>query len=92
MICNNCGKETTYGYFWEGDSVHYICTECLLSYKNMKKYDRKQIMEMHAKGYANQTIATVMGTNPLTIAWIIRKEQNENRIHLRRMAETKKSD
>lgn len=60
----------------------------------MKIYDRKQIMEMHEKGYSLQTIATVMGTNPLTIGCIIRKEEreHENRIHLLRLAEAKKSN
>lgn len=77
MICNNCGKEIRNGYFWEGQSVNYICADCLLSYRKekMNKYDRNQIMTMHRKGYPNKTIATVMGTNPLTIAWVIRKEK-----------------
>lgn len=96
MKCNNCGKEITYGYFWEGDSVQYICTECLLSYrkKKMKIYDRKQIMEMHEKGYALRTIATVMGTNTLTIGCIIRREEKreQDRIHQLRLAETKKGN
>ena len=96
MICNNCGKGITYGYFWEGDSVRYICTECLLSYKKgkMKIYDRKQIMEMHAKGYALRTIATVMGSNPLTIGCIIRREEKLERDEIlrRRMAETEEKN
>ena len=77
MKCNSCGKEIHNGYFWEGQSVNYICTDCLLSYRKekMNKYDRNQIMTMHRKGYPNKTIATVMGTNPLTIAWVIRKEK-----------------
>ena len=80
MKCNSCGKEITYGYFWEGQSVHYICTDCLLSYRErkMNKYDRNQIMIMHRKGYPNKTIATVMGTNPLTIAWVIMREEKKN--------------
>lgn len=97
MICANCGKEIKYGYFWEGDSVRYICTECLLTYKAKKKmkiYDRKQIMEMHEKGYSIKTIATVMGTNTLTIGCIIRKEERreQDEILRRRLAEAKKSD
>ena len=96
MKCNNCGNEITYGYFWEGQSVKYICTDCLLSYKKgkMKIYDRKQIMEMHAKGYALRTIATVMGSNPLTIGCIIRREEKreQNEILRRRMAETEEKN
>lgn len=96
MKCNNCGKEITYGYFWEGSEVKYICTDCLLSYrkKKMKIYDRKQIMEMHEKGYALRTIATVMGTNTLTIGCIIRREEKreQDRIHQLRLAETKKGN
>lgn len=93
MICNSCGKEIHNGYFWEGESVSYICTDCLLSYRErkMNKYDRKQIMEMHGKGYSNETIATVMGTNRLTIAWIIRKEKR-NEICKRGLAEAEKED
>lgn len=55
MICANCHKKVTYGYFWEGESVKYICTDCLLSYRSgkVKKYDREQIMRMHEKGYSN---------------------------------------
>ena len=78
MICANCHKKVTYGYFWEGESVKYICTDCLLSYRSgkvkVKKYDREQIMRMHEKGYSNETIAAVMGTNRLTIGCIIRKD------------------
>ena len=37
----------------------------------------KKIMRMHKKGYSKQTIATVMGTNPLTIAWIIKREEKK---------------
>ena len=96
MNCASCGKEITYGYFWEGDSVRYICTECLLSYrkKKMKIYDRKQIMEMHAKGYALRTISTVMGSNPLTIGCIIRREEKRERDEIlrRRMAEAEEKD
>lgn len=96
MICANCHKPVTYGYFWEGESVKYICTDCLLSYKErkMKIYDRKQIMEMHAKGYALRTIATVMGSNPLTIGCIIRREEKRERDEIlrRRMAETEEKD
>ena len=96
MNCASCGKEITYGYFWEGSEVKYICTDCLLSYKErkMKIYDRKQIMEMHAKGYALRTIATVMGTNTLTIGCIIRREEKreQDRIHQRRLAEAKESN
>ena len=96
MKCNSCGKEITYGYFWEGSEVKYICTDCLLSYKErkMKIYDRKQIMEMHAKGYALRTIATVMGTNTLTIGCIIRKEEKRERDEIlrRRMAEAEEKD
>ena len=96
MKCENCGKEIRYGYFWEGQSVKYICTDCLLSYKKgkMKIYDRKQIMEMHAKGYALRTIATVMGTNTLTIGCIIRREEKRERDEIlrRRMAETEEKD
>lgn len=96
MKCNNCGNEITYGYFWEGSEVKYICTDCLLSYrkKKMKIYDRKQIMEMHEKGYALRTIATVMGTNTLTIGCIIRREEKreQDRIHQLRLAETKKGN
>lgn len=80
MICANCGKEIHNGYFWEGTEVKYICTECLLSYRELKmnKYDRNQVMRMHKKGYSKQTIAAVMGTNPLTIAWIIKREEKKN--------------
>ena len=96
MKCANCGKEIRYGYFWEGESVKYICTDCLLSYKErkMKIYDRKQIMEMHAKGYALRTIATVMETNTLTIGCIIRKEEKreQDRIRKCRLAEAKESN
>lgn len=96
MKCNSCDKEITYGYFWEGSEVKYICTDCLLSYKErkMKIYDRKQIMEMHAKGYALRTIATVMGTNTLTIGCIIRREEKRERDEIlrRRMAEAKESN
>ena len=89
MNCSNCGKQINYGYFWEGESVSYICTDCLLRYRNMNKYDRKQIKEMHAKGYGNKTIATVMGTNPITIAYILRKEEKheQNNLSRRRVAE-----
>ena len=96
MKCENCGKEIRYGYFWEGQSVKYICTDCLLSYKKgkMKIYDRKQIMEMHAKGYALRTIATVMGSNPLTIGCIIRREEKRERDEIlrRRMAEAEEKN
>lgn len=96
MICSNCHKPITYGYFWEGQSVKYICTDCLLSYRSnkVKKYDRKQIMEMHDKGYPYTTIATVMGTNSLTIGCIVRKEikKRENEIHQRIMAEAEKKN
>ena len=95
MNCSNCHKPITYGYFWEGESVKYICTDCLLSYRRgkVKEYDRKQIMEMHIKGYSNETIAQVMGTNRLTIGCIIRKEdkREQDEIYRRRMAEAKKS-
>ena len=95
MLCSNCHKPITYGYFWEGESVKYICTDCLLSYRRgkVKEYDRKQIMEMHIKGYSNETIAQVMGTNRLTIGCIIRKEEKreQDEIYRRRMAEAKKS-
>lgn len=95
MNCSNCHKPITYGYFWEGESVKYICTDCLLSYRRgkVKEYDRKQIMEMHIKGYSNETIAQVMGTNRLTIGCIIRKEEKreQDEIYRRRMAEAKKS-
>jgi len=59
----------------------------------VKEYDRKQIMEMHIKGYSNETIAQVMGTNRLTIGCIIRKEEKreQDEIYRRRMAEAKKS-
>lgn len=92
MICANCHKYVRYGYFWEGESVKYICTDCLLAYREnkVKKYDREQIMTMHNKGYPNRTIATVMGTNPLTIGCIIRRETKRelNEIRKRAMAET----
>ena len=96
MKCENCGKTIHYGYFWEGESVKYICTDCLLSYRSgkVKKYDREQIMRMHDKGYSNETIAAVMGTNRLTIGCIIRKEEKreQDEIQRRRLAEAKKSD
>ena len=96
MICANCHKPVTYGYFWEGESVKYICTDCLLLYRSgkVKKYDREQIMRMHDKGYSNETIAAVMGTNRLTIGCIIRKEEKreQDEIQRRRLAEAKKSD
>lgn len=94
MKCASCGKEINYGYFWEGSSVRYICTECLLSYKRgkVKKYDRKQIREMYEKGYSFETMATVMGTRAMTIKRIVRKEfANEDEIHQRRLVKTKKS-
>ena len=85
MICASCGKEVRYGYFWEGESVQYICTDCLLQYKekSMQKYDHDMIMRLHKEGISNDRIATIMGTNPLTIAWIIKREKKreQNKIH-----------
>ena len=91
MICNNCGKEIRNGYFWEGQSVN-----CLLQYKekSMQKYDHDMIMRLHKEGISNDRIATIMGTNPLTIAWIIKREKKreQNKIHqFRRFKATEKN-
>ena len=77
MICANCGKQTTHGYFWEGRTVHYICTDCLLSYKEnlMNKYDHEMIMRLHKAGIPVKRIAEIVGAkHEMTIRCIIRKE------------------
>lgn len=77
MICANCGKQITNGYFWEGRTVHYICTDCLLSYKEqqMSKYDHALIMRLHKNGISVERIAEIVGAkHKLTIECIIRKE------------------
>lgn len=79
MICANCGKQITYGYFWEGRTVHYICTDCLLSYKEnlMNKYDHEMIMRLHKAGIPAKRIAEIVGAkHEMTIKCIIRKEKN----------------
>jgi len=96
MKCNSCGKEIHYGYFWEGESVQYICTDCLLSYKekSMNKYDHEMIMKLYKEGIPNDRIATIMGTNPLTIACIIRKElkREQNKVYQHRRFKTEEED
>ena len=79
MICANCGKQITYGYFWEGRTVHYICTDCLLSYKEnlMNKYDHEMIMRLHKAGIPVKRIAEIVGAkHEMTIRCIIRRETN----------------
>lgn len=96
MICNNCGKEIHYGYFWENGTVHYICVDCLLSYKekSMNKYDHEMIMKLYKEGIPNDRIATIMGTSAFTIAYIIRKEckHEQNKIHQHRRFKTEAED
>ena len=88
MKCNSCGKEIHNGYFWEKGTVHYICVECLLSYKekSMNKYDHDMIMKLYKEGIPNERIATIMGTNKFTIACIIRKEskREQNKVYQHR--------
>lgn len=81
MICGNCGKDTRNGYFWEGKTVHYICPDCLLRYKELQttKYDHAMIMRLHKAGTPTERIAKIVGTNKLTIGCIIRKEQKAER-------------
>ncbi len=83
MKCANCGRGTKNGYFWEGKTVHYICPDCLLSYKElqMNKYDHAMIMRLYKAGVTTERIAVIMGTNKLTIGWIIRKEQKREQTH-----------
>ena len=79
MICANCGKQTTHGYFWEGRTVHYICTDCLLSYKEnlMNKYDHEMIMRLHKAGIPVKRIAQLVDAkHEMTIRCIIRRETN----------------
>ena len=96
MKCNNCGKEITYGYFWEKGTVHYICTDCLLSYKekSMNKYDHEMIMKLYKEGIPNDRIATIMGTSAFTIACIIRKElkREQNKVYQHRRFKTEEED
>lgn len=96
MICNSCGKEIHYGYFWEGESVKYICTDCLLSYKekSMNKYDHEMIMKLYKEGISNDRIATIMGTSAFTIACIIRKElkREQNKVYQHRRFKAEEED
>lgn len=72
MKCENCEKQITHGYFWEGESVKYICTDCLLRYRQTK-YDRQAIVKHYNDGFSVKTIATQFDTNPLTVEYIVRR-------------------
>ena len=81
MKCNNCGKQIHYGYFWENGTVHYICVECLLSYKekSMNKYDHEMIMRLHKAGIDHDRIAVIMGAkHKKTIDLIVWREERKN--------------
>ena len=96
MICNSCGKEIHNGYFWENGTVHYVCVECLLSYKekSMNKYDHETIMKLYKEGIPNDRIAKIMGTSTFTIAHIIRKElkHEQNKVYQHRRFKTEEED
>lgn len=85
MKCESCGKEIRYGYFWEGDSVQYICTECLLQYKEERmlkfnKYDHAMIMRLHKAGVSHDRIATIMDAkHKKTIDLIVWREERKER-------------
>jgi len=76
MICANCNKSITNGYFNESEEgMKCICIDCLLrfdSFRKRRKYDYKSIYKMHEAGFCDRTIATIFDTNPLTISGIIR--------------------
>lgn len=54
MICQGCGKVITYGYFWEGASIFFVCSQCLQTYKGIKvrkKMGIEKIREIQEKRF-----------------------------------------
>lgn len=54
MICQGCGKVITYGYFWEGESIFFVCSQCLQTYKGRKvrkKMGIEKIREIQEKRF-----------------------------------------
>ena len=101
MICNSCGKEIHNGYFWENGTVHYICVECLLSYKekSMNKYDHDMIMRLHKAGIDHDRIAVIMGAkHKKTIDLIVWREERkelkreQNKVYQHRRFKTEEED
>jgi len=77
MICANCGKSISSGYFSETEEgMTCICIDCLLRYSEVRKrhpnHDIVAIYRMYQEGYGNRSIATFFETNPLTIGGIIK--------------------
>lgn len=60
----------------------------------MNKYDHEMIMKLYKEGIPNDRIAKIMGTNPLTIAHIIRKElkHEQNKVYQHRRFKAEEED
>ena len=69
MKCDVCGKEIHGAYIGDTATGKTYCKACILG----RKYDHDEIIEMYKRGASLQAIAEHVGTNPLTVEWIVRK-------------------
>lgn len=69
MNCAKCGKEIKGAYIGDASTGKAYCKNCILG----RKYDHEEIAEMYKRGASLQAIAEHVGTNPLTVNWIVRK-------------------
>ena len=77
MICDRCGHVIRGVYVGDTVSGRTFCGDCILG---KTKYDHKAVKEMYAKGMSFKTIAKRIGTNPLTVAKILRRYESDIKV------------
>ena len=70
-----CNREITGVYIGDMNTGKAFCETCIRSALKNNKYNHQQILEMHERGASDKAIANHIGTNPLTVGMIIRKEK-----------------
>lgn len=68
LACDRCGRKISGAYMGDADTGKVFCSGCILG----RRYDHKAIREMYGRGASIEAIARHVGTNPLTVGWIVR--------------------